>query len=121
MPERYLEFYLEHAPAFPRDQLRERLDAVVWLDTLPAIGNALLMTTGGTIWVPEYQLPSDRGPQTWRVLSAHGELLAHITTPPGFRLTSVDGDVLWGVWRDSLDATTIRSYAIERRAGVVPN
>lgn len=112
--QRYLAYYLEHAPPFPRDQLRERLKAVVWLDTLPAIGYPLLMESDGTVWVPEYQLPSAWAPKTWRVLSAHGELLARILTPPEFQLTSVDGNVLWGVWTDSLDVTTIRSYSVRR-------
>jgi hypothetical protein len=114
--ERYLEYYLEHAPPFPRDQLRERLKSVLWLDTLPAIGYPLLMEYDGTVWVPEYQLPSDWAPKTWRVLSVRGELLARVITPPEFQLTSIDGDVLWGVWRDSLDVTTIRSYAVHRDA-----
>lgn len=112
--DRYLEFYVENAPPFPRDQLRERLKAVVWLDSLPAVGFPLLMAADGTVWVPEYQLPSESAPKTWRVLSVHGELLARIVTPPEFKLTSVEEDVLWGIWRDSLDVTTIRSYAIHR-------
>lgn len=115
LKERYLEYYLEHAPPFPQDQLRERLKSVVWLHTLPAIGYPLLMEYDGTVWVPEYQLPSEWAPMTWRVLSVRGELLARVITPPEFQLTSVDGDVLWGVWRDSLDVTTIRSYAIHRQ------
>src|SRR5690606_13836097 len=63
-----IEYQLQHTPqGVSSVDLRRRLGDAVWPDSLPLIGEPLILESDGTLWVREYTLVSEVSPSAWRV------------------------------------------------------
>lgn len=114
--ERALEMFTEEAgragapPAMIRD-LRERIPVA---DVLPVIGGVWHSAPDGRIWVGLVGPGPASGPpsviEEYDVYGPGGRYLGRVASPPGFELHRVDGALLYGSWRDSLDVPGVRVY-----------
>ena len=66
----------------------------------------------GNVWLPSYRpaYPEEGSPYT--VISADGEWLGRVGTPPRFRILDVTGGLVLGVIRDELDVENVAVYEL---------
>ncbi|MDX1579029.1 MAG: 6-bladed beta-propeller [Gemmatimonadota bacterium] len=89
----------------------------------------------GSIWVQRFQRPSDLseeerrnfdptlgfGSPIWDVFGADGRYLGELAMPERYQPLRVEGDRIYGVWRDELDVQHILVLELDRpRAGPAP-
>jgi hypothetical protein len=69
----------------------------------------------GRLWVERYRsrLLTTNEPREWDVFDPAGRLEGHLTVPDGLRVQQVRGDLLLGIYADSLGVERLRVYAIE--------
>ena len=106
------------APPGTPSQLMDMMRSLLVVDTAP-YWMRVVPGGDGAIWVSttvEWGLPRQaEGPppeRHWVVLDARGHPVAEATTPAGFDLHDVRGDLAVGVHYDPLDAETVRAYRI---------
>jgi hypothetical protein len=97
--------------AYPEEQHASHLDVLdhpVRPTTLPAY-RSLVVAADGTVWVGRYSPDTE-----WDVFDVDGRFLGLVQMPDNFRLTSVRGDRLAGVWQDELGVEYVRVYEMQR-------
>ncbi len=90
--------------------------------TLPAFGfepltarvgeQAMLVTDVGGVWLQPFHLPNDSRNPPWPRFDSDGLYEGTVQLPARFRPTAVRGDMVLGVYKDSLDAESIRAYRL---------
>lgn len=96
-----------------RQQLRERQHA----PSVPAYGS-ILATADGGLWVQDYAMPgTESAPLRWTIFDAEGRIGGVIDVPARFTPLYVEGDVVWGVLRDSLDVPHVQAYTFGDTTG----
>ncbi len=96
-----------------RAQLRTLAD-VPLPDRYPVVEEAIV-ERDGTIWLRIWRPPwSNDGASGWRVFDPSGAYLGDVKVPAGFRIFSVEGDRLLGVYSDDLGVERVRMYDIVR-------
>jgi hypothetical protein len=106
----------------------QELDMIRKLDgptTLPAFGfeplsaryeQTVLVTDASGVWLRPFQFPDDTAGAVWPGFNANGYYEGTVSMPPRFRPTAVNGDIVLGVYQDSLDVESVRAYrVVERR------
>ncbi len=93
--------------------------------TLPGFGfephtklvgeQALLVTDADGVWLKPFQLPDDSADASWPRFDADGLYEGTVTLSARFRATAVRGDVVLGVYRDSVDVEYVRAYRVVQR------
>lgn len=98
----------------PPQVLQTVLDNIGFADVYPAFNN-LMSGPEGSFWVQRVQTADDvaaRGGQfdaqdvgspIWDVFDADGRYLGVLELPRRFTPLQIQGDRIWGVWRDDLD------------------
>jgi hypothetical protein len=122
--EQYRSWYLDRARASGMDeatlgQLTAQLAAAKHPERRPAISN-LLADQEGNLWAEEYRwvdpaevAPTPR-PSAWSVFTREGRWLARVELPPGFLLSSVAGERLYGALADPTGAKRVQVYSLSR-------
>ena len=79
-----------------------------------------------SLWVQRIGIPSemtddekenfnpllDQGSDEWDVFDAEGRLQGMITLPDRFTPFALQGDLLYGVWRDELEVQYVRVFRV---------
>jgi len=65
-----------------------------------------------SVWIALAEIPS-RAEKEWAVMDEDGVPLFRVELPRDFRLFTVSGDVLWGVWQDEFDVPHVQRYRLE--------
>lgn len=92
-----------------RRRARDLLMEVPQRSQMPQIGG-VTVGRGAEVWVAGYEYLLDL-PTRWRVFLA-GIEIAQVNTPSGFRVESVRGSRVAGVWRDQLEVEHIQVYGM---------
>jgi hypothetical protein len=79
---------------------------------LPAYSH-VVATGDGSVWARVYA-PDLFAAATWDVFDGERRWRGQVRTPAGFMLDQVRGDIVVGVWRDSLGVEHVRLYRIAR-------
>ncbi len=106
--------YLERAvsPA----SLARQLDALEHPDLpeyTPAYSELVPSSPSG-VWARIWVAAAD-GAGTWDVFDDEGTLRGQVQTPAGFRVKSINGDLVTGVFQDSLGVEYLQQYRLTRR------
>ena len=100
----------ERGQPFEEAAVRRYLDEQRHAPAVPAYG-ALLATADGGLWVKDFTMPGvESVPERWTIFDAEGGLAAIIDLPPRFTPRHVEGGVVLGVFRDSLDVPYVHVY-----------
>jgi hypothetical protein len=81
-------------------------------DMRPAF-SAMKVDALGNLWVAEYE-PTDDPATGWHVFSPDGELLGHVSVPPGLRIHEIGSDHLLGVEKNELDVPFVKRLPLRR-------
>lgn len=105
-------------------QANPEMEVVRALDgpaTLPAFGRGpitsrigeepIVVTDDGSVWLQPFSV-GEQVDNEWPRFDAAGVYEGVVVMPEGFRPTAVRGDVMIGVYRDSLDVEYVRAYRI---------
>lgn len=100
---------------FQEPAVRQQLNAEPHAPALPAFGG-LLATADGGFWARDFTM-RDAGPvqESWTIFDADGRLTARIHMPTAFTPLHVDGTLVLGVYRDSLDVPYVHAYTFGER------
>lgn len=103
--------YVERAPG---DEARRRaaLEALEHPD-VPAtkpVYDGVKVTEAGGVWARRWSLAEEA--RQWDVYAADGALRGTVTTPAGFQVEDVSGDLVVGVRTDSLGVASIEGYGL---------
>jgi hypothetical protein len=79
----------------------------------------LIAGDGDEIWVELYG-GGRSAPARYLVLDRDGQVVATLTTPPGFRITSAGRDHVVGVHKDEDELESVRVYALTRNRRPLP-
>lgn len=93
-------------------------------DFFPAFAT-VLVAPGGQLWVQRLQTPEaiaasggqfnlqDLGAKEWEAFDAQGRYLGVVELPERFTPIHVDGDDIYGIWRDELDVQHVLRLKVE--------
>lgn len=107
-----IERRVAEVPARVREPLRRRLEETPARDTLPAISDLLVDSTGD-LWARQFTRDPDQTGRWW-VFDGRGRLRAAVRTPPGLRVEAVGRDRVIGVHEGGLGVERIRIHRLER-------
>lgn len=82
-------------------------------ETHPAYGD-IFADRLGWLWVQEYRINEDEGPDRWVVLDPEGRVSGAIDLPPRFRIEDMGADYVLGRWVDDMDVSYVRLYHLTR-------
>ena len=100
----------EHTQSFNEADARRRMLDQAHAPAIPAFAD-LLATAEGGLWVKEFILPNvEPAPERRTIFDPEGRLAATIILPPGFTALHVHGDLVIGVFRDTLDVPYVHGY-----------
>lgn len=105
--ERRIDLMLQTGAPAGRRRARELLMKVPSRGQMPQIGD-VIAGRDGEVWVAGYEYLLSL-PTRWRVF-AGGLEVAQVHTPAGFRVNSVRGSRVAGIWRDQFEAEHIQVY-----------
>ncbi len=75
----------------------------------------ILVDSDAVIWLRPFRgLSEQDGPTGWEVLDSAGRWLGSVEVPVGFSMMGVEGDVVVGVWTDSLGVEHPRAHRLVR-------
>lgn len=112
----------------PPAQVEQIVSAIGFADFYPAFGN-LFLGPEGTLWVQRVRSAKDMaegaeegfefdaqaiGSPEWEVLDSDGRYMGVVTLPEKFIPVNVQGDLLYGIWRDELDVQYIMRLRVNR-------
>lgn len=101
---------LEETEEDQREQVGGWLDAAALIEHIPMY-DRLVLGTDGRVWLQRHEpLPGDT--RTWEVFSAGGALVAAAHLPSTFKLTEAGANDVLGIWRNELDVSFVRRYAL---------
>ncbi|HEX7051745.1 MAG TPA: hypothetical protein VF188_16185 [Longimicrobiales bacterium] len=72
----------------------------------------MIVTDEGGVWLQPFAI-GDSIDSAWQVYDSEGYYAGRIELPARFRPTAVRGDLVVGVYRDSLDVEFVRAYRLE--------
>ena len=78
----------------------------------PAFGR-FIADPAGFVWVARYR-PAEDAPVPYLVIDPGGAILGDVSLPVGFTPRAIGDDWVLGTWRDPLDVTHVRLYALSR-------
>jgi hypothetical protein len=81
--------------------------------TFPAFAD-MTEDSDGNIWVRDFAVPWDDGPQAWSVFTADGESITRVRIPDGLDIQDIGADYVMGLWRDDLEVEHIRAHRLTR-------
>jgi len=116
--DRYLTLVEELAPPGIPPEAMEQVASLLVVEELPQWG-LLASADDGALWIssaPELGLPVEfvgPGPaRDWVVFDAEGVPRARVTTPAGYTVHDIEGDLVFGVQRDALGRESLRALRI---------
>ncbi len=116
--ERALDRFVEEAgrAGAPPGMTRELRNRLPVAETLPVTGDLWHSATDGRLWVGLVGPGTPGEPPSvireYDVYGADGRYLGAVGSPPGFELHRVEGKLLYGSWKDSLDVPGVRVYRL---------
>lgn len=72
----------------------------------------MIVTAAGSVWLQPFVI-GDSTATAWPVYDAEGYYAGRIELPARFRPTAVRGELMVGVYRDSMDVEFVRAYRLE--------
>lgn len=123
---RALDLFTEEASraGAPPAMIRDLRDRIPVADVLPVIGGVWHSAPDGRLWVGLVGPGALSGPPSlirgYDVYAPDGRYLGAVVSPRGFELHRVDGRLLYGSWRDSLEVPGVRIYRLREPAGEGP-
>lgn len=112
----------------PPAQMEQIMQGIGFADFYPAFGQVFLGPEG-TLWVQRIRSARDMaegaeegvefdaqdiGSPEWEVLDSEGRYMGVVTLPDRFQPVNVQGDQIYGVWRDELDVQYIMRLQVNR-------
>jgi len=112
----------------PPAQAEQILQGIGFAEFYPAFG-LIFLGPGETLWVQRIRSARDMaegaeegfefdaqdiGSPEWEVLDAEGRYMGVVTLPEGFMPVNVNGDLLYGIWRDELDVQYVMRLRVNR-------
>lgn len=98
--------------AFDEAAARRSLQDLQYAPTVPAY-SGFVATEDGGLWVKDFVLPGDEeAPGRWTIFEPDGRIRGLVDLPAQFRPLHIDGDTVFGVFRDDLDVEYVRGYTI---------
>lgn len=113
------EAFLDHF--FERESVEDQAtrsmlqEMIRFADEEPAFGS-LLTSSSGSLWIGSSVPPESterHAAQDWVMVDVHGEALARLTTPEGFRLLQIEEGFVIGVHTDELGVESVRLHRVE--------
>lgn len=95
-----------------RQRVEQMREATPVSDRFPAYA-ALQVADQGRLWVQAYRRPRASEVDTWWVFGVDGELMATAAIPSTLHVTDIDGQLVLGIERDSLDVEHVRIYQLQ--------
>jgi hypothetical protein len=90
-------------------------------ERLPVFGNEpltslvgqspMIVTAAGSVWLQPFTI-GDSTASAWPVYDSEGYYAGRIELPARFRPTAVRGELMVGVYRDSMDVEFVRAYRL---------
>jgi len=84
-----------------------------WPGPSERAGPSLIVDDMGYLWVFDYYRPGGYANQ-WTIFDSNGRLAASAVLPAGFVPSHINGDLVAGVWTDSLDLAHVQVYRLAR-------
>jgi hypothetical protein len=78
---------------------------------------ALRIDAQMAIWMEEYRIPGEEGPERWVVFDSLGYVVGRFVRPDSVRVLDSGAEWLLGVVTDSLDVETVHLFELRRAAG----
>jgi hypothetical protein len=113
----------------PPQAVEQIIQGVVFADHYPVFG-LLFCGPGQSLWVQRIRSAADMvegedvefdpqaiGSPEWEVFDAEGRYLGVVTLPERFQPAAVDGDFLYGIWRDELDVQHVKRLRVNMPTG----
>lgn len=112
----------------PPAQLEGIIQGIGFAEFFPAFG-LIFLGPGETLWVQRIRSSKDMaeeseegfefdaqdiGSPEWEVFDSEGRYLGVVDLPEGFQPVNVQGDFLYGIWRDELDVQYIMRLKVHR-------
>jgi hypothetical protein len=98
--------------AFDEAAARRSMQDLQFAPEVPAYAGFVATEAGG-LWVKDFVLPgAEEAPERWTIFEPDGRIRGLVDLPAQFRPLHVDGDTVFGVFRDDLDVEYIRGYTI---------
>jgi hypothetical protein len=94
-------------------RLRERIDNLMYLETLPAF-LGIDVDDDGYLWASEYRTPW-QAPGQWTVFDSAGTWLGEVRQPPFNQVFQIGRDFVLALRLDDVGAQYIRLYRVNRR------
>ncbi len=109
-------------------QIEQIMPGIGFAEFYPVFGQ-LLVGAGDALWVQRIRSardmagaaeevvefdPQDLGSPQWDVFDAQGRWLGVVTLPDRFQPVNVQGDHLYGIWRDELDVQYVMRVKVNR-------
>lgn len=116
----YLEFLLAQSTAEEAAFLRDRVSGMPFASRRPAHAE-VIAGPDMELWVGEYagpeaDFPGKRGPsRRWMIFDTNGAMRDRVQTPEGFVPYALTEELVWGVYRDTLDVESVRAYRISEK------
>lgn len=109
------------APSRPARWYRDQVRSYTRVPTAPAF-SALIADDAGHLWIRRYDTPwrESVASARWDVFDADGRLLARVTTPVGFAVRCIAGNLVLGVVTDDLGVEYVQGLPVSQaldRAG----
>lgn len=114
----------------PPAQLEQLMQGIGFAEYFPAFGQ-LFIGPEETLWVQKIRSardmaagaeeevefdPQDIGSPEWEVFDSEGRFLGVVTMPDRFRPVNVEGENIYGIWRDELDVQYVMRLQVDRPA-----
>ncbi len=112
----------------PPAQLEGLIQGIGFADFFPAFG-LIFLGPGETLWAQRIRSSKDMaegseegfefdaqdiGSPEWEVFDSEGRYLGVVELPEGFQPVNVEGELLYGIWRDELDVQYIMRLKVNR-------
>lgn len=85
-------------------------------ETMPAFGTVVRVDPDGNVWVSDYRLAYEDGPDRFTVFDAEGVWLGTVTMPDGLRVLEIGADHVLGLVTDELEIETVVMHGLVKPA-----
>lgn len=109
--DRVIDPFLSSRDENTQRQIKREFYAMPMPSALPAV-RALVVSSGGDLWVGEYQSWFETSPRCWWIFAERGQLLGSKCLPEGFTLHEVGSDFVLGVSVDELGTERVAMYGL---------
>jgi len=109
--ERYVADRLAAAPEAARPAVRQRMERLVFPDTMAA-WQQMVVDAEGNAWARHHELPDDTV-HTWSVFTPDGRWLGEVETPADLAVMAIGHGRVAGIWRDDLDVPFVHVHTLD--------